>query len=237
VGACAALVYFHGGGFAVGEPRYWRDVACELVRSGGFAVVLVDYRLAPEHPFPAAYEDGVAVVRYLRERGSSLGIDPQRIAIGGDSAGANLALAVSAALTSAGKRSWLAAVLLIYGVYSRVTAGASWRQLGRFGLSSELMQWIWQNYLQGTDRADWRAFPLEADLANLPPVVSVVGELDPLIADNVELKRRLDDLHIANTLTIVPGLTHGVVRLGACVPKVRGLVQQSATALKKHLSC
>lgn len=228
------LVYLHGGGFALGRARDWLGFATDMARTAGLAVVLVDYRLAPEHRFPAGLEDALAVVRHLRSHGRALGIDPERLAIGGDSAGANLAL--SAAITSAADDpGGLGAVLSFYGVFKHDFTPPEWGRLGGFGLSAELMRWIWDNYLGDGSAEDWRATPLTGDLAGLPPVVQIVGDHDPLVDDARVLRSRLDALGVANELTVVPGLNHGFVRLGPLSPRVDAIVRDAARRIDELL--
>src|ERR1700752_2193324 len=111
------LIYAHGGGFVQGSLPSWDAMLRELVRQSGVAALSVDYRLAPENKFPAAFDEMVAMIQLAAREGAGLGIDPRRLAVGGDSAGANLALAAAAALRNAGERV-LGFMLLVYGCYS-----------------------------------------------------------------------------------------------------------------------
>jgi acetyl esterase len=160
------LVYAHGGGFMQGSPPSWDAMLRELVRQSGVAALSVDYKLAPEHRFPAAFEEMVAMVRLAAREGAGLGVDPSRLAVGGDSAGANLALAAALALRDADERA-LSFMLLIYGCHSTDTESHSWQRFGRgAGLSQTQMRWIWETYLERPgQRNDWRAVPALADLA------------------------------------------------------------------------
>jgi len=124
------MVYAHGGGFMQGSLPSWDAMLRDLVRQSGVAALSVDYRLSPEHRFPVAFDEMVAMIRLAAREGAGLGVDPSRIAVGGDSAGANLALAAALALRDAGERA-LGFMLLIYGVYSTDTESASWQRFGR----------------------------------------------------------------------------------------------------------
>lgn len=230
-----ALVYFHGGGFALGRARDWRAFARDVAQAGDLTVILVDYRLAPEHRFPAGIEDALAVIRHVRRHGGELGVDPERLAAGGDSAGANLALSAAIA-NAADDPSGLKALLLFYGVFKRDFSPPEWERLGGFGLSRDLMEWIWNTYLGNDFVEDWRATPLDGDLAGLPPIIQVVGDLDPLIDDARVLKSRLDVLSIDNALSIEPGLNHGFIRLGPVSPRVDGIVGEAAGRLARLLT-
>src|SRR5438132_6957422 len=163
------LLYAHGGGFVQGSIPSWDHFLRDLVRQSGVAALSVDYRLAPEHRFPVAFDEMLAMIRLAAREGRGLGIDPSRLAVGGDSAGANLALAAALALRDAGEP-LPCLMLLIYGVYSTETESASWQRFGRgAGLSQSQMRWIWETYLERPEqRRDWRAAPPPGALADLP---------------------------------------------------------------------
>lgn len=229
------LVYAHGGSFALGTLNAWDAMLRELVRASGVAVLSVDYRLSPEHRFPAAFDDMLAAVRYAAKEGVVLGIDPSRLAVGGDSAGGNLALSVAMALRDAGV-SPLSFMLLIYGVYSTDNTTPSWATLGtgNYGLSAAQMDWIWGNYLDAAEqRADWRVAPLVGAMSGLPPAHLIVGDLDPLIDDSHALARRLADANVAYTLKVYPGLPHGFIRSSPFAATVKSAVSECASALAR----
>ena len=231
------IVYAHGGSFALGMLASWDGMLRELVRASGVAVLSVDYRLAPVHRFPAAFDDMLAALRYATHEGTALGIDPQRLAVGGDSAGANLALAAALALRDAGA-SPLSFMLLIYGVYSTDNTTASWASLGAgtYGLSAAQMDWIWANYLDTpAQRMDWRVAPLNAAMAGLPRAHLIVGSLDPLIDDSRALAQKLADANVARTIMVYEGLTHGFIRSGSYSAMVRCAVAECAAALGRAL--
>src|SRR4051812_15086321 len=142
------LVYAHGGSFAVGSLDGWDHVMRDLVRLSGAAALHVDYRLMPEHRFPAAHEDMLAAFRFAAAHAAELGVDGARLALGGDSAGANLALGAAVALRDAdGPRSCF--LLLHYGAYDTDTSSPSWQRFGQgnAGLSVASAEWLWANYL------------------------------------------------------------------------------------------
>jgi acetyl esterase len=230
------IIYAHGGGFMQGSLPSWDAMLRELVRESGVAVLSVDYRLSPEHRFPVAFEEVVAMVRLAAREGSGFGIDPMRLAVGGDSAGANLALAAGLALRDAGERA-LGFMLLIYGCFSTDTESASWRRFGRgAGLSQTQMRWIWETYLERPDQQkDWRAAPILADLAGLPPAHLIVGSLDPLLDDSQRLAARLKDAGVPSELKVYEGLNHGFIRYGRLVSAARGAVGDCAAALRSLL--
>src|SRR2546430_14990494 len=182
------IVYAHGGGFMQGNVASWDHFLRDLVRQSGVAALSVDYQLSPEVKFPVAYEEFLAMTRLAAREGAGFGIDPTRLAVGGDSAGANLALAAALASRDAGERG-LGFMLLIYGCFSTDTESPSWQRFGQgTGLSQMQMRWIWETYLERPDqRNDWRAAPILADLAGLPMAHLIVGSRDPLLDDSHRL--------------------------------------------------
>src|SRR5438105_91053 len=230
------IIYAHGGGFVQGSLASWDAMLRELVRQSGVAALSVDYRLSPEHRFPVAFDEMVAMVRLAEREGSGLGIDPTRLAIGGDSAGANLALAAALASRDAGEPE-LGFMLLIYGCFSTDTESPSWQRFGQgAGLSQTQMRWIWETYLERPDqRNDWRAVPILADLARLPSAHLIVGSLDPLLDDSHLLASRLKKAGVPYELTVYDGLNHGFIRYGRLISAARRAVGDCAAALRKAL--
>jgi len=230
------LIYAHGGGFMQGSLSSWDAALRELVRQSGVAALSVDYRLAPEHRFPVAFEEMVAMIRLAAREGTDLGIDPARLAVGGDSAGANLALAAAAALRNAGEGA-LGFTLLIYGCYSTDTESPSWQRFGRgSGLSQTQMRWIWETYLERPEQqSDWRAAPILADPAGLPPGHLIVGNLDPLLDDSHRLAARLKEAGVACELTVYDGINHGFIRYGRLIAAARRAIGDCAAALRNAL--
>jgi len=230
------IIYAHGGGFMQGSLPSWDAMLRELVRHSGVAALSVDYRLSPEHRFPVAFEETVAMVRLAAREGSDFGIDPTRLAVGGDSAGANLALAAALALRDAGERA-LGFMLLIYGCFSTDTESPSWQRFGRgAGLSQTQMRWIWETYLERSEQQkDWRAAPILADLTGLPPAHLIVGSLDPLLDDSQRLAARLKEAGVPSELKVYEGLNHGFIRYGRLVSAARGAVGDCAAALRSLL--
>jgi acetyl esterase len=230
------LVYAHGGGFVQGSLPSWDAMLRELVRQSGVAALSVDYRLAPEHRFPVAFDEMVAMIGLAAREGAGLGIDPRRLAIGGDSAGANLALAAALAARDADERG-LGFMLLIYGCFSTDTESPSWQRFGQgAGLSQMQMRWIWETYLERPDQqADWRAAPILADLAGLPSARLIVGSLDPLLDDSRLLASRLEEAGVPYELNVYDGLNHGFIRYGRLISAARRAVGDCAAALRKAM--
>jgi acetyl esterase/lipase len=230
------IIYAHGGGFMQGGLPSWDAMLRELVRQSGVAALSVDYKLSPEHRFPVAFEELVAMIRLAAFEGRGLGIDATRLAVGGDSAGANLALAAALALRDAGERA-LRFMLLIYGCFSTDTESQSWQRFGRgAGLSQTQMRWIWETYLeQPEQQKDWRAAPILADLAGLPPAHLIVGNLDPLLDDSNRLAARLEEAGVPHELRVYEGLNHGFIRYGRLISAARRAVGDCAAALRNSL--
>jgi acetyl esterase len=232
----ALIVYAHGGGFMQGSLPSWDGMLRELVRQSGVAALSVDYRLSPEHRFPVAFDEIVAMIRLMAQDGAKLGIDPTRLAAGGDSAGANLALAAALALREAGEP-LLGFMLLFYGCYSTDTETPSWQRFGKgAGLSQTQMRWIWETYLERPEQAsDWRAAPLGARLAGLPPAHVVVGRLDPLLDDSEALAARLRHAGVPCHLQVYDGINHGFIRYGKLIATSRRALADCAAALRQAM--
>jgi acetyl esterase len=230
------LVYAHGGSFTVGSLNAWDAMLRDLVQRSGVAVLHVDYRMFPEHRFPAAPDDVLAAARWVAAEGAALGVDPSRMALGGDSAGANLALGAAMALRDEGRAPHF--LLLHYGVYSTDGNSASWQRLGggEWGLSRDAIGWMWDNYLSDPgERMDRRAAPLLGEMHDLPPTMLTIGTHDPLIDDQYALAAKLADADVPVKFFLYSGLTHGFIRQGRLVAKVRQAMEDSAEGLKGGL--
>lgn len=220
------LVWFHGGGHVIGSLDTHDTMARNLCREAGCTVVSVDYRMGPEHPFPAAVDDCAAVVRRLAAHPDELGADPERIAVGGDSAGGNLA-AVAALLAREEGGPPLRYQLLVYPVTDyRCRSGSYERYARGYGtLEAESMRWFQRHYLGGpraraaeakteaevAARAeDWRASPLLApDHANLPPALVITAECDVLHDEGAAYAARLAACGTPCEHVEFPGMIHG----------------------------
>jgi acetyl esterase len=233
----ACLIYLHGGGFMQGSLNSWNHFLRDLVRQSGVAVLSVDYRLSPEAKFPVAFDETVAMIRLMASEGAKQGIDPRRLAVGGDSAGANLALAAALALRDGGEN-LLSFQLLIYGVYSTDVESSSWQRFGRgAGLSQTQFRWILETYLaEPAQQADWRVAPLLADLTGLPPAHLIVGSLDPLLDDSNNLAAKLKAADVPANLTIYQGINHGFIRYGRLIRTARHAVADCAAVLRTALT-
>jgi acetyl esterase len=231
------LVYAHGGAFIQGSIPSWDHLLRDLVRQSGAAALSVDYRLAPEHRFPVAFDEIVAMTRLAAREGARFGIDPTRLALGGDSAGANLALAAALAMRDAGEKA-LRFQLLIYGCFTTDCDSPSWQRFGQgAGLSQTGMRLAWDTYLERPEQSsDWRAAPLAADLAGVAPAHLIVGSLDPLLDDSNQLAARLKAADVPANLTIYQGINHGFIRYGRLIGTARRAIADCAAALKAGLA-
>jgi len=210
------LLFVHGGGFAFCSPESHERCARVLALETGMAVMVPDYRLAPEHPYPAGLMDVVACLRKLQSSPDIFDTETGPIVIAGDSAGANLALAAVLHEQQAGRPA-LAGALLFYGTFAREFTTASYREFAEGpGLTRGKMQRYWQWYVGDRDvGADPLASPLAASdqtLAALPPLHLMAAAVDPLLSDTLILHQRLQSLGRSETVTVVPGVTHGFLQ-------------------------
>ena len=200
-----ALLYLHGGGYVIGSPRSHRHLAAALARAAGAATLLPDYRLAPEHPFPAAIEDAVAAYRWLLERGAL----PERTVIAGDSAGGGLTVATLLALRDRGLPRPAAGVCISPWVDLTCTAPSYASKAASDPIvTGEGVGMMAQAYLGATDPKTALASPLFADLAGLPPLLVQVGSEEVLLDDAVGLAERAKAAGVAATLEVWPDMIH-----------------------------
>jgi acetyl esterase len=236
-GMLPGLVFFHGGGWVIGDLDSHDDLCRDLAAQAGCAVLAVDYRLAPEHCFPAAAEDAIAAADWAAANAAQLGIDPARLAVGGDSAGGNLAAVVALAARDAGRP--LAAQLLIYPVtdLSRLE-GESYRTCGEgYGLTAAAMAWFRAHYLSNAAATgDWRVSPLLAeDLHRLPPALVVTAEFDVLRSEGEAYARRLAEAGVPTRLARYDGMIHGFASMAGVLDVGRQVRSDMAQWLRATL--
>jgi acetyl esterase/lipase len=227
------LAFFHGGGWCIGDLDTHDAVCRQLASEAGCAVLAVDYRLAPENRFPAAVEDCFAALRHLAEQGGRLGLDPRRIAVGGDSAGGNLAAV--AALMARDSGLALKAQLLIYPATDFTGARQSHEDYAEgFLLTHESIAWFSGNYLPESARRDWRASPILApDHRLLPPALILVGECDPLRDESRDYAATLREAGNAASFHLYPGMIHGFFTMGGAIAAADRAVAQCAALLRR----
>jgi acetyl esterase len=232
-----ALVFFHGGGWVIGDLET-HDVLCrQLAAEAGVSVVAVDYRLAPEHKYPAAVDDAWAATHWIVAHAARLGIDPGRLAVGGDSAGGNLATVVALLARDQGGPV-IASQLLIYPVTDLAAETASYREFcDGYLLTRDSMCWFKAHYVSTEEEAaDWRATPLRAQsLAGLPPALIVTAGFDPLRDEGQAYAERLRDAGVRVDYLCYGGMIHGFVPMGRLIDTGNRAVSHIATSLRQAL--
>jgi acetyl esterase len=232
------LVFFHGGGFVLGDLETHDGLCRTLSNESGCRVVSVDYRLAPEHPFPAAVEDCFAATQWVSGHAAELGIDAARLAVGGDSAGGNLAAVVAMLARESGPK--LSFQLLIYPVTQLGgpdTPSMNENAKGYF-LEKASMDWFTRLYCPDLAfRGDARLSPLLAsNIGGLPPAYVVTAGFDPLRDEGKAYADKLDAAGVPVTYVNYPGMVHGFFSFRALVPKAREAVAAAAAALNAALT-
>jgi acetyl esterase len=220
-----AVLWCHGGGWCVGDLPGFDRVARQLANASGAVCVALDYRLAPEHVFPAAANDARSAVAWMAGAGAQqLGFDAGRVVVGGDSAGGNLA-----AVAARHHRDLLRAQLLVYPAVDAHMAGASYRERDLPLLPADAMAYCWHTYLDGADPDDPDVSPLRAgDLAGVPEAFVAVAEHDVLRDDGLAYARALADAGVAATVARYDDMSHGFLRWGGIVDPARDLIEALA---------
>ena len=231
------LLYFHGGGFTVGSIAT-HDTLCRILSGrSGCAVVSVDYRLAPEFKFPTASDDAWDAFEFIAKRGSQLGLDARRMAVGGDSAGGTLAAVCAILARDAGLP--LALQLLIYPGMTAHQDTPSHRKFANGPLLTEsLISYFFGQYLRTpADRDDWRFAPLTADdVDGVAPAWIGLAECDPLVDEGVAYADKLRAAGVVVDLEIYRGVIHEFVKMGRAIPEALQAQNDAATALKGALT-
>ena len=225
---------FHGGGWVIGDLETADGQSRELCAGAGCIVVSVDYRLAPEHRFPAAVEDCFAATRWASENAAALGGDPACLAVVGDSAGGNLAAVVALLARDAGGPD-IAAQVLVYPVTDGVRfETASYRDCAEgYMLTAEAMHWFWDKYADPRERSDFRASPaLADDLSGLPPALVMTAEYDPLRDEGEAFAKALEAA--GNTVECVrfDGFLHGFFAHGRTIPATRTAMRKACAMIE-----
>lgn len=235
-GPFPTLVFFHGGGFVLGTLASYDSVCRMLTNTTPCITVSVDYHLAPEYPYPAAPEDCYAATQWVAEHAAEFNGDPTRIAVGGDSAGGNLAAVVALIAKERGGPKLLFQ-LLIYPTtdnHQPGTASLAENADGYF-LTRDAVEWFDHHYLSTeVDRKDPHAFPLYADdLADLPPALIITAEYDPLRDEGEMYAKRLQEAKVPVTLTRYDGMIHGFFTMTGIVDQSKIAILEAVSALRK----
>lgn len=232
-GPLPLVVYFHGGGWVMGGIDS-HDATCRhLADASGCLFASVDYRLAPEHPFPAAVDDAWAVTRWAMDNAGDLGGDPERVAVAGDSAGGNLAGVVARLARDAGRA--LAFQLLVYPVVdSRLDRPSMVDGSPDYLIDRADMEWFWQLYdPEGVAAADPRAaLTAVADLGGLPPALVITAEHDPLRDEGEEYGVRMREAGVPVTVSRYPGVFHGFFEMRGLLDAATAAAVEAAEALR-----
>jgi len=228
------LVYFHGGGWVLGSLESW-DAPCRMLTNMvGCVMVSVDYRLAPEHKFPKPLEDCYAATQWVADNAASINGDPARIAIGGDSAGGNLAAAAALMARDHGKPR-IAYQLLVYPVTdAAMNTGSIDSCADGYLLTREMMAWFWKQYVRDSaDRAHPYASPLLAqNLRGLPPALVITAEFDPLRDEGEAYAARMREAGVPVTCTRYDGTIHGFFLMSSVLDQGKKAVAEAVSELK-----
>lgn len=233
--ALPVLIYFHGGGFVIGDLETHDGLCRQFANEGDFRVIAVDYRLAPEHKFPAALDDAFAAVQWIEAHASELGVDANRIAVGGDSAGGALAAEVTQLAKAKGPK--IAFQLLMFPVTQIGKETSSFREfaVGYF-LDKATLDWFFNHYIpEGTDKTDTRVSPLNGDLKGLPPAYVMLGGYDPLHDEGLAYAKKLQDAGVKVEIADYEGMVHCFIYMQAVLPQAVGAVTAAAKAVRAGL--
>jgi len=233
-----AYLFFHGGGWVIGDVNT-HDVLCrQLTAASGASVISVDYRLAPEHKFPAAADDSWAATTWVVAHAAELGLDASRLAVGGDSAGGNLAAVVALMARDAGGP----AIKLQTLIYPVTDVMRETRSYGDFAdgylLTRDSMRWFIAHYLPSGDQArDWRASPLRApSLAGLPPALIITAGFDPLRDEGQEYAEKMREAGVKVVHSEFDSLIHGFVGMRGAIHAAARAMDDMVAGLRHELA-
>jgi acetyl esterase len=235
--ALPVLVYYHGGGWVIGDLDTHDTLCRELANRSGCGVVAVDYRMGPEYRFPAAVDDAFAAARWVRKEASALGLDASRLAVGGDSAGGNLATVVAIAARDAGNLP-IAFQLLIYPATDMRRVHPSHTTNGQgYMLTSDTIRYFHDHYITDPQHdLDWRASPLlHKDLSRLPPALVLTAGYDPLHDEGLDYARALTEAGNRATCLCFERQIHGFITMGRVLDEANAAVALCAGELRRAL--
>ena len=234
-----ALVYLHGGGFTLFSIDTHDRLMREYAAAGRFTVIGVDYPLSPEHKYPVALDRIDALMLWLKDHGATLGIDPARLAMGGDSAGSNLSFATALRLRERGEGRLVRAILSNYGYFTPDVSDAAEARFGGPGsiLDRAEAQSYYANYLSDWDAGsrDPLACPILADLGDLPPVMLVIPECDLLTEQSLAMQGRLKAAGVATEARLYAGATHSFLEAMSIAEVARRAIRDGAAFVRARL--
>jgi acetyl esterase len=232
----ATFVYLHGGGWVTGDLNHGAWLCASLANSLGINVVSIGYRLAPEHPFPAAVEDVFSVLGWIAKQGQEIGVDTARLAVGGDSAGG--CLAAVAAIYARDACIPLRAQILLYPVIDVAREHGSYERNGNgYGVTAEGMRWYRRHYLDEADAKDWRASPIYADrLEGVAPALVVSCGFDVLCDEAIAYVDRLRAAGVQVRHSHLPGQIHGFLNRSSIITEAQNTLETIGSALSEGLS-
>lgn len=232
------MLYFHQGGCVIGDLDTCDTFCSLLAERGGCRVLSVDYRLAPEHKFPAAPEDAVAAYRWARDHAEELGADPKALAVGGDSAGGGLSAVITHALKKAGEPQPLLQLLIYPWVTAATPMPSNETYADAFPLTAPMMEWFAKYYFNSdADRSDTRVSPLlETDFEGLAPAIIATAGFDPISDEGPAYAEKLRQAGVPVAYTCFEHLTHSFTAMYGTVPAARAALEKIADDVKKALA-
>jgi acetyl esterase/lipase len=236
--ALPTLIFFHGGGFVIGDLDTHDGLCRILANEAGARVIAVDYRLAPEHKYPAAVEDAIAAMNWIEANASKLGVDANRLAVGGESAGGALA-AILAQAASEKKKPKLVFQLLMFPVTQIGSETVSLREFAEgYFLERETLNWFFENYLPAdADKSNPRISPLNAtDFSGLPPAHVMLGGYDPLHDEGAQYAEKLRAAGVPVTVADYPDMVHTFIYFEGMLPQAHEALVAAANTLKAAFS-
>ena len=235
-GALPTLIYYHGGGFVIGNIETHDSTCRRLANRSRCQVISIDYRLAPEHPFPASTDDGVATFRHIRDNAATFGVDAVRIAVGGDSAGGMIAAVICQTCRDSGEATPAFQMLIYPATDSSRDSGSRKSFAEGYFLTRDLMDWFWKAYTPaGTDQADLRLSPLLArDFKDLPPAFVLTAGFDPLRDEGRAYADRLIEAGVKTTYVNYPGTIHGFFSLTRFLKQGLRANDEAAAVMAAH---
>lgn len=232
------LIFFHGGGFVIGDLETHDGICRILANEAGARVIAVDYRCAPEHKYPAAVEDALAALNWIENNAAQLGVDANRLAVGGDSAGGALSAIAAQVAKETGKPKLLFQ-LLMFPVTQIGNETVSLREFAEgYFLERATLDWFYESYLPpDADKSDPRISPLNAkDLSGVPPAYVMLGGHDPLHDEGLQYAEKLRAAGVSVTVADYPDMVHTFIYFEGMLPQAHEALVAAANALKAALS-